>query len=172
MILTLDNIWKRAYTGCMNTNELLEAIYNESPIGTFPTPKTLTHFVGGNIGSSAADVEAVKATGLQVRQGWSTINEMLPNRPMGVFFWGEEMAERGHLDSRIQVSVSDLDANQLYAFPSELAYAANQKCCGAELVEAAIEVMALAMPVPYSNYRGTFAAEWIYTSEVPANIFK
>lgn len=156
----------------MNTNEILEAIYNESPKGTFPTPQTLTHFVGGNIGSSAADVEAVRETGLQVRPGWITINEMLPNRPLGVFFWGEEMAERGHMDSRIQVAVADIDTDHLFAFPTELAHAANQKCCGAELVQEAIEVMALAKPVPYIEYRGTFAAEWIYTDEVPASIIK
>ncbi len=156
----------------MNTNEILEAIYNESPEGTFPKPQTLTHFVGGNTGSSFADVELVKVTGLQVRQGWITINEMLPNRPLGIFFWGEEMAKRGHIDSRIQVAVADIDTDKLFAFPTELAYAANQKCCGAELVDKAIEVMALAKAVPYSEYRGTFAAEWIYTAEVPASIIK
>lgn len=156
----------------MNTNEILEAIYNESPEGTFPKPQTLTHFVGGNTGSSFADVELVKVTGLQVRQGWITINEMLPNRPLGIFFWGEEMAERGHLDSRIQVAVANIDTSKLFAFPSELAQAANAKCCGAELIGEAIEAMALAQPVAYSEYRGTFAAEWIYADEVPASIIK
>ncbi|MFZ1769140.1 MAG: hypothetical protein WAU00_08085 [Caldilinea sp.] len=156
----------------MNANELLEAIYSESAKGTFPKPKTLTHFVGGNTGSSLAEVEAVRSGGLQVRQGWTSINEMLPNRPLGVFFWGEEMAEHGHLDSRIQVSVTDLDTDKLFAFPSELAQAADAKCCGRELIAEAIEVMALAQPVPYSEYLGTFAAEWIYTEEVPSTIIK
>ena len=154
----------------MEAAELLVAIYNESPEWTFPVPQTLTHFVGGNTGSSAAAIDAVRQGGLQVRQGWITINEMLPNRPLGVFFWGEEMAERGHLDSRIQVNVSDLDTNKLFAFPSELAGAANAKCCGSELVEEALKAMAMAQPVPFSEYRGTFAAEWIYTDEVSANI--
>jgi hypothetical protein len=44
--------------------------------------------------------------------------------------------------------------------------------CGYELVAGAYEFMAQAQAVPFSQFSGQFAAEWIYTSDVAADIIQ
>lgn len=154
----------------MTANEILSIVYNDSESGTFPKPQTLFHFVGGNYGNDTDSVENVRSSGLQSAfGGWTDVSELLPNRPQGVFFWGEEMANHGSLSVRVQIEVADLDTSKLFAFPSELAVAADRMICGYELVEGVAEAMKLAQPVAYADYDGTFAAEWIYTEDIEAS---
>lgn len=150
---------------------IFEMVYKSAPVGTFPKPRVLTHFVGGNWGPSSEDrhvPEAVAEEGLMPRNRWKGINERIPNRPEGIFFWGEEMADRGFKPARVQVNVSELDTDKLWAFPVDFAYAADQIEAGQQGVEGLQDALAAAQPVPYADYDGSFAAEWIYELPVPS----
>ncbi len=133
-----------------------------------PVPTVLFHHIGG--GHVAADaVEAVAAEGLKSLNRWSDINEFLPLRPQGVFFWGPENAGLPGFD-RVTVQVADLDTSKLWAFPAEWANIANDVViCGRGLYgEAMIEAMAKAEAVPFAEYDGSFAAEYVYEGDIPA----
>lgn len=133
-----------------------------------PIPTVLYHHIGG--GYVAADaVEAVAAGGLKALGRWSDINEFLPLRPQGVFFWGPENAGYPGFE-RVAVQVADLDVSKLWAFPAEWATIANDMAiCGRDIYgEAMIEAMAMAMAIPFAEYDGSFAAEYIYQGDIPA----
>jgi hypothetical protein len=77
------------------------------------------------------------------------------------------------LSHKVIVKIEDLDTNKLYAYPSILADAAamiKAELVDAEQAEIARELMAEIEAVPYAEYDGSFAAEWIYTEDVAADI--
>ncbi len=110
---------------------------------------------------------------------WSDINEILPLRPQGNFFWGEEMS--GHCQMNVQVK--DLDISKLFAFPSALAIEADELVVtfmhkdrhSQAAIEEAIEMKKALQEceaIPYSQYTGQFAAEWIYIEDIPAELLQ
>lgn len=140
-----------------------EKIYNGSP-GRFQKPQYLYH------------ENMVQGDMLANYSQWDDINEFIPLRPQGNFFWGEEMAEPKHC--QIKVFVNNLDTDFLYAFPSALAQEADELVVmfrnierkspeAREELEAMRDALACCQPVPYDKYEGQFAAEWIYSQDIP-----
>lgn len=138
----------------------------------FEKPKTLVHYVGGLESPDFDAYDQVIETGLQVRKSnnWP-LDDLLINRPHGIFFFGEEMDKP--LSHKITVDVSDIDTDKLYAYPSILADAAVLIKAGRadeELAKIVKEIMAETEATPYDEYDGSFAAEWIYTEDISAEI--
>jgi hypothetical protein len=148
---------------------ILDRIYHT---GNYEKPRVLTHYVGGEKVPPESTVQNVRRGGLQSSHGgWRDVSRFVPNRPEGIFFWGEEMSERPGFN-RVQVNVSDLDIDYLYAFPAELSGAANHAATGKRMIPGAIEAMEAAEAIPFSEYDGQFAAEFIYTKDIPADVLK
>lgn len=103
----------------------------------------------------------VRVEGLKAQNRFE-LESYLPHRPGGVYFWNA-----AEMPGDVEVEVASLDTSRLYAFPSMLAMAANHAgVYGAERIEAAVlEVAAEFEPVPYAEYDGSFAAEWIYATD-------
>lgn len=143
-----------------------EKIYKGTP-GKFQRPETLYHE-----NTIEGDMRANHSQ-------WNDINGILPLRPQGNFFWGEEMS--GHC--QLQVRVADLDSSKLFAFPSALAIEADELVVTfmykdrrskeaikeAEMIK---EVLQKCEAIPYSEYKGQFAAEWIYTEDIPSELLQ
>lgn len=153
----------------VNPEDIIRAVYEDSPQGTFSKPDVLYHFVGGSGGTNLSAFEFVKENGMEVREGWSDINELIPNRPKGIFFWGPEMKNNGNQGVRIEVDINKIDTNKLWAFPSELAQVADGMASGHEYVSGMREALQMAKPIPYAKYTGRFAPEWIYTDNIDSN---
>jgi len=130
----------------------------------------LYHYINGNEIADDATIAQVLENGLQANRGkWTDIDELLPSRPKGIFFWGEDNIKVRTSDL-VSLDTSDLDTDKLYAFPAEAAQVADMAICGYELVPAAYDFMAEARAVPFSEFKGQFAAEWIYTSDIPGSV--
>lgn len=99
---------------------------------------------------------------------WADINEIIPNRPVGIFFWGEDN-ERAIRLADIVVDTDDIDTGKLFGFPAAYASAANAYVSGAELVEGALELLANAQPVSFRDWDGTTLMEWVYVGDIPAD---
>lgn len=117
-------------------------------------------------------LDILRFYGLQIHNSnnWP-LDDLLTNRPHGIFFFGDEMDRP--LSHKVIVKIEDLDTNKLYAYPSILADAAamiKAELVDAEQAEIARELMAEIEAVPYAEYDGSFAAEWIYTEDVAADI--
>lgn len=144
--------------------EMLAKIYKNGD--GYSRPSTLFHTINGE--------NKISELGLLVSfSSWSDIDEILPLRPKGNFFWGEEMSR----NATLSVSVSDLDTARLWAFPAIAASTADEVASGffnddPESKALLIEVFSQVHPVSWADYDGSFAAEWIYTADVPANLIK
>lgn len=145
-----------------------EKIYKGSP-GRFQKPQYLYH------------ENMIQGDMLAHYSQWDDINEFIPLRPQGNFFWGEEMATPKRC--QMKVSLANLDLNALYAFPSALAQEADELVIAfryiekkslevKEELEAIRDALASCQPVSYHEYKGQFAAEWIYTQDIPAEFLK
>jgi hypothetical protein len=132
----------------------------------------LYHHINGTENADSDTVANVLTNGLQANHGgWADINELLPNRPKGIFFWDDD--NKGiALSDRIVVDTADLDTDHLYAFSAEAAQVADLALSGYELLPGAYEFMAQAQAIPFSQFNGQFAAEWIYTDDVSAKIIE
>ena len=135
----------------------------------------LVHFVGGDSPDYEALEEIKGGAGLLVEKGnnWERINDQIPNRPRGIFFWGED--DPRMLSNRLEIAIADLDTDKLYAFPAALADAVAQVNAGiykGEIAEAILAVAAEFEAVPYAEFAGEFAAEWIYTEDVAVDFIK
>lgn len=142
--------------------------------GQKPT-KHLVHFVGGDTPDYDALKNIKNGTGLIVNKSnnWERINSQIPNRPRGIFFWGED--DPRMLSNRIEVAISDLDTNKLFAFPASLADAVAQANAGIYQGKIAKAILALAAEfeaVPYAEFNGEFAPEWIYTDDISTDLIK
>ncbi len=131
----------------------------------------LYHFIGGTEVVSEEIVSEVLREGLKANfGGWTDIDRLLPHRPKGIFFWGEdnEKAARLELSNRVVVLSEDLDTSKLWAFPAEASEVANLAICGYELVPEAYEFMAEAKPLPFSEWLETqpWPAEFIYEGDI------
>jgi hypothetical protein len=152
----------------MNSAKILEKIYNAN--ASMPIPDYLYHEILVDSSRLEAIEELIKSDGFKLSNNpnrWTDINEVIPNRPKGLFFWGPEQP-RG----RIRVRVADLDTSKLWAFPAELANAANQAVVGYEMIDGALDAMQEAKAVPFAKYDGSFAAEWIYTGDIAPEIIE
>jgi len=135
----------------------------------------LYHHINGSWAANESTVKNILKDGLQANRGqWVRINELLPQRPQGIFFWGRDNIERdiefGITADLVSVDSDDLDTSKLWAFPADAAYAANLATEGQELIPEAYDFMAQAKPVPFSEFQNQFAAEWIYTENIPGSI--
>jgi hypothetical protein len=105
----------------------------------------------------------VQAEGLKPEDHSSSLHSLLVQRPQGVRFWA-----KGDKPGDVEVAVSDLDTLKLWAYPRLLVELAERIIVyGDEPDPALLEVMATFQPLPYEAYDGSFAAEWVYTDEVP-----
>lgn len=149
-------------------NEILEKIYNGETNKEAAAPEYIYHYIGGTYFDDDK-IDIIKEHGFESKNNpnrWAELNEFIPNRPIGVFFWGPEMEDIKADIWHLRVPVSKLDTDKLFAFPSALAMAADAAAMGKELVNGAVEAMKLAHAVPYAEYGGEFAAEWIYTGDI------
>jgi hypothetical protein len=139
-----------------------EKIYKGQP-GKFEIPVTLYH------------ENLIEGDMIAKYSQWEDINEILPLRPKGNFFWGPEMSQ----GCRISVKVSELDPAKLFVFPSVLAQKADELVVvfqyrdrrsqeELEEMEALKRVLQKCQAVPFSEYHGQFAPEYIYTEDIPA----
>jgi hypothetical protein len=157
----------------MIKQELKSRIYSTN--SAFERPETLIHYVGGYNTPDHDAVESIKATGLQANHGGWELDHLMPHRPAGIFLFGAEMDSP--LSHKITVQVADLDTNKLYAYPSALADAMAMIAEGridekSPEYAALIEIAAETEPVRYDEYSGEFAAEWIYTDDIDAEIIE
>lgn len=144
--------------------EMLTKIYKNG--NGYSQPSTLFHVINGESNVSEVGLLAGFAS-------WSAIDKILPLRPKGSFFWGEEMSR----NATLSVNVADLDTTRLWAFPAIAASTADQVAAGfynddPESKALLVEVFAQVHPVSWADYDGSFAAEWIYTADIPANLIK
>jgi hypothetical protein len=106
----------------------------------------------------------IQAEGLKPENHSSSLASLLVQRPEGIRFWA-----KGDKPGDVEVAVTDLDISKLWAYPRLLVELAERITVhGDELDPAMVEVMAAFQPVPYAEYDGSFAAQWIYTDEIPA----
>lgn len=147
--------------------------------GTFQKPAVLLHDIGGGRVSDGARFEAdVDREGLKPVNRWEDINALLPQRPRGVFFWNADEDAATPAFPRY-IDVADLDEEKLFAFPSLAAVTADKlvvlgaktETLGEFLDADGIKLMN-SRPVPYADYDGSFAAEWIYAGNVPAYLLR
>lgn len=125
--------------------------------GFYPLPSFLVHAIDYRTG---VEDETIQREGLIPQNNWD-LSDIIPLRPSGVFLWGEEMEARSIW--HIKIRIEDIDTSKLFAFPSVLA------CAAAEAYAydpEDIEELKDAPAIPYAEYRGTFAAEWIYTGAI------
>jgi len=147
-------------------NNQLEAIYTER--NTFPRPKTLLHFTHN---------EDLAHSGMSPISGWNEIDEMT-SRPIGIYFWNAAQEKDVFCSGihKIIVEVSNLDTDKLFAYPVAISDATEQ-LAGAtdeEITEYSglLAEMKKVKAVPFSDYDGSFFAEWIYTGDIEAAIIK
>ena len=124
--------------------------------GQKPT-KHLVHFVGGDSPDYEALQEIEMGAGLVVSESnnWERINAQIPNRPRGIFFWGED--DPRMLSNRLEIAIADLDTDKLFAFPAALADAVAQVNAGiyrGEIAEAILAVAAELRQSPTRTSRG------------------
>jgi hypothetical protein len=149
--------------------QMREMIYSAD----FEKPQYLVHYVGGLYYPNHDAYDQVVESGLQADRGSYDLNL---NRPSGIFFFGEEMDEP--LSHKVTVQVANLDTDKLYAFPSMLADAVARLEEGEstfvnqpeEWKQALMELAEEIEAVAYADYDGSFAAEWIYTEDIDAEL--
>ena len=151
--------------------QIIEMMMTSKDEDTKNKPTFLVH----NINNGFFDpyqVRDVRTNGLQADYGdWEGISELIPNRPKGNFFWGEDKVQTEN-ENQVRVEVSDLDTSKLWAFPSVAADAADQLASGHALIGGTAEALLEIEPVNYDDYAGQFHAEWIYTDDIAANLLR
>ena len=151
--------------------EIKSRIYNTD----YEKPEFLVHYVGGYNTPDWEALDKIKAEGLKANYGGWALEGIIPNRPCGIFFFGEEMDHP--LAHKVTARVADLDTDKLFAFPAALADAAAMIAEGhidesvAEY-DALTEIMSATKAVNYADYDGSFAAEWIYTGNIEPEALK
>lgn len=124
----------------------------------------LYHSLGSNYNKA---IKGIEVDGLllsnAVKFAWTSVNAFVPNRPVGTFFWGEDL-KKGAQD--IVVDTDDIDTSLLFGFPCEYAWAANQAAAGQQLTEKGQELLRNAKGIPFSEWDGVREVEWIYTGDI------
>lgn len=102
---------------------------------------------------------------------WADIDNVVPNRPRGIFFWGEDLAHPGW---DLVVDTDGLDTTLLFGFPAEYAEIANEVASiGPHILRpGALEVLASAQPIAFADWDGVLPVEWIYTGDIPPLLSK
>ena len=103
----------------------------------------------------------------EISHRWADIDEVIPNRPHGIFFWGEDLKHAGY---DIIVDTADIDTSKLFGFSAEYAEVANQvSSLGTKILRpGALEILANAQPIRFEDWDGKLPVEWIYTGDIPA----
>lgn len=124
----------------------------------------LYHSLGSNYNRA---IKGIEVDGLllsnAVKFAWADVNEFVPNRPVGTFFWGEDL-KKGAQD--IMVDTKDINTGLLFGFPTQYAWAANQAAAGQKLTEKGRDLLINAEGIPFCEWDGETEVEWIYTGDI------
>jgi len=155
----------------MNIKNIIKTLMN-SKDKKVNKPKILYHEVMGGAAVTESDIMRVVENGLQADySNWEAIDELVPKRPQGNFFWGEEF-KRKESPFIVSVKIGDLDTSKLFAFPRQAAFIAYEIINGYEsnYEIGCREALKQIEAIPYDEYRCEFSAEWIYTENIPPSI--
>ncbi|GAB6100225.1 hypothetical protein JCM16358_21040 [Halanaerocella petrolearia] len=148
----------------------LKKLYQQEPKTEF-IPDRLYHYVRENKESLIKEaITKIKKDGLKVahpRDTTSIIDDKT-QRPTGIYFWGQPIKEEVH----IEIDVVDLELDQLYAFPHQIAdtiLKINQDNVTSSFWS---QLKKIATPLPFTEYQGQFRAEFIYTSDISPDLIK
>lgn len=149
-------------------NAILSPIYNAN--ANIEKTEYLYHSIG--MQGFESHLGMIQSNGLQIENNpsdWADIDAILPNRPHGTFFWGENNKPATWT---LRIRIEALDTSKLFAFPAALAHAAWEMTQGAELIDGAVGALAQAHAVPFAEYNGEFPAEFIYTGDIPSDLIE
>ncbi|AGB41829.1 hypothetical protein Halha_1918 [Halobacteroides halobius DSM 5150] len=149
----------------------LKNLYQQPPNPNI-IPNKLYHYVRENQRKLIEEaINKIKKDGLKVanpRDTTSIIDDKT-QRPAGIYFWGQPIKDEIH----IEVEIDDLNLNQLYAFPHQIAdtiLKINQNYILPNNFWAKLKK--IAQPIPFSEYKGQFRAEFIYTVDISPELLK
>lgn len=128
----------------------------------YSIPHKLYHYFPKNAKQIPKELQKVKQNGLHnssSRPDTSFIDNKI-NRPPGNYFWGTEIKPEVNLE----VNISDLNLKHLYAFPHQIAdKILNWRNNYQVPAQFWTNLDKLTKAVPFSDYKGQFKAEFIYT---------
>ncbi len=129
-------------------------------------PHQLYHYFPKNAKQLPEELEKISQKGLRTsssRPDTSFIDNKI-NRPSGNYFWGSEIKQEVNL----KINVSDLNLKHLYAFPHQIAdKILNWRTNYQVPSQFWANLNNLTKAVPFSDYKGQFKAEFIYTLPIP-----